>query len=232
MAKFYPISYSGMKLYENCPYSFYRQKICEPKVKDTDLSPALERGIKIHKAMEDIVRKNKSIPAEYPQLVPIAGAIERLKKEVAGAKLEAERSLYIDREYKPVQYKNSFDNFFNSFINAKVDLTITVGDFAIIKDYKTGKTKGDRAQLDMQAGCLFANAPDLNTIKSQFVYVDTSSYSQPITHTRETVWTESLTNRISEYQYGLENDIFPKKQSDFGCRFCPVTDCQFNRKKR
>ncbi|QHJ77826.1 MAG: hypothetical protein [Caudoviricetes sp.] len=242
MAKFYPISYSGLKLYEGCPYSFYRQKIFEPKIKDTDLKPALQRGIQIHKVLEDFVRKGEKIPDDYPQLIPVAGAITMFKEKNAGAKLEAERSLYIDENYEAIKNKSSFESFFSSFINAKIDLTVTVGNFAFIKDYKTGKSKGDQAQLDMQAGCLFANAPNLTHIKTQFVYVDTNSYSHEVMHTRDTVWNKALKDRIDNYVYGLQKDIFPKRSTmpsfkdptqqvdNSMCKFCPVTECEFNKR--
>lgn len=227
MAKFYPISYSTLKLYENCPYSFYRQKIMEPRVKDDKKSPALLRGQEVHKVLEDFVRKGSPIPKEHSNLTAIAGAIDVISK-VRGVSIEAERSIYIDSTGKSLHYPKFFDNFQNSYMNAKLDLTVVIGDKALIKDYKTGKSEGDKFQLDIQAACVFLDDSSINLIKSQFIYVDTGNYSPEYTHTRDSIWTDEMVERMTDYQYGLENDKFAQNPDPRVCRFCPVVDCPHN----
>ena len=225
MADFYPISYSGLTLYEDCPYRFYRQKISKEKVKGS--TTALEYGNKIHGMLEDYVRKNTPIPSEFPSVQSVAQAIDKIAA-LPNTTVEAERTIYLSKQRELLTGSSSYENFYSSYVNSKLDLTVLSGDTACIYDYKTGKSSGNKFQLDMQAACLFAAEKNVTQITAKFIYIDQRKVSDTFSYDRDSAWSREMEERFSNYEWGLKNSEFDRKQS-YKCKFCPVLDCSFNK---
>lgn len=162
-------SYSRLACYETCPRQFryrYVDKLPEPK------SPAMDRGILIHEALEAYVKAKAPVklPPGFHHLKP---ELNLLRK--AGA--IAERELAFDRDWRPMSW---FDR--NVYVRIKIDVSVSVGHRRRKTiDYKTGQAKPEKhtEQLELYAVAEYYATPvQPEAVETGVWYVD--HHSQPL----------------------------------------------------
>ena len=203
-------SHTAMKTYLTCPRQFEARYILKtwPKFHHT---PATRRGNEIHEHLEDAVNGKR----QPPQAVWLPdNLIDKLR--TAGARAEVEYT--ITRDGTPCDRWAS-----DAWLTGKVDVELVskATNQSVVIDWKTGKFYPDPLQADIYAVLQRAvHAPELGVTFS-WVYVDARRTAQekPDLFARKRV--DAIVNQIE-----TDEQMAPKPC--FACRWCPLTNCEYN----
>lgn len=211
-------SYSSIKLYENCPLRYYRQRIIKD-IKDEGGDASLY-GDRIHKFLEARLKENTELPQEITRYEPLCQAFEQLAE---GGELGIEQELVLNENLLPTTWWAE-----DAWLRSKLDILVVKGDTAVVGDWKTGKRRPDFFQMQLFAAQVFKHYPDVQSVRCSLVWLqelkmDTETYQR--TQTNE-LWADVL-KRIKRIYLSLENDTWPAKPSKL-CNYCPARfDCDF-----
>lgn len=210
-------SYSSIKLYENCPLRYFRQRVVKDIVDEG--GEASKHGERIHKFLED--RLNGSdLPQEVATYEPLCLAVEKL---AAGGELHVEKELVLTEELAPTTWWAP-----DAWLRSKLDVLIIRGDTAVVMDWKTGKRNPDFFQMQIFAAQVFKHYPDVMRVKTVLTWLkdmkqDSEDYS------RENIneaWGEIM-RKIRRIHDSLEHENWPARPSGL-CRYCPARhDCDY-----
>jgi len=218
-------SFSALDQFERCPHQYYRQRVTKD-CKQSDKSPALEHGNKVHTAMEDRIRSGVSLKADFQKFEPWAAQTEDL-----AAKLGADRYLELEMayttEYKPCAW---FDKKAWLRVKSDVILASTEQGVAVNIDWKTGRYHGESSQLDLNAVAMFLRWPEIQKVSACYIFLEDSAGR--VNKTFERAQLKDLMRPFLQVLQDVAHchDVgeWPKKKN-FSCRmFCPVKDCEFN----
>lgn len=210
-------SYSSIKLYEQCPLRYYRQRIVKDVVDQG--GEASKHGERIHKFLEDRL-KGSDLPQEIANYEPLCKSVENLAQ---GGELHIEKELVLTDELKPTGWWDA-----NAWLRSKLDVLVIRGDTAVVMDWKTGKRKPDFFQMQLFAAQVFKHFPEVTKCKTSLVWLktmqmDTEEY--PRSKTNE-LWAEAM-GRINRIYKSLEHDNWQAKPSGL-CNYCPAKyNCDF-----
>jgi hypothetical protein len=198
-------SYSRIKVWVECPRK-YKAIYIDKSVKRTD-SPALARGRELHERLEAAVKTGT--PPSNITLPP--GLIETLHRGQA----KAEIGFGIDENGQPVQ------DVKRSFLGGYLDAFLLVTQRAMVLDWKSGRFNPDPLQADVYSVLVRANT-DAKHVEFVWVYVDASRTHSitPDDHAKDRVF--GLIDQISS-----DTEYAPTPNPL--CRFCPVTNCRYNK---
>jgi hypothetical protein len=216
-------SYSKVNTFKQCPKKYYHLNV-KKDVKDRG-NAATAYGSKVHSAAEKYIRDNKPLPKEYSFIKPTLDAFNRIEGEK-----HCEIRLGVAKdgdEFSPLGFWDK-----NVWYRGIADLLIVNGEKAYLVDYKTSKTANyaDTQQLDLLAGAVFINYPEVKKIKSalSFVVCDgfvTKEHTADMYKSYIGVFDEALERIEVADNEGVWNPIDGPL-----CRFCPVTSCEHNRR--
>ena len=195
-------SYSALKCFSTCPRQ-YEALYLTKSVKRTS-SPALEKGIAWHEALEKAVRDNTPLPSHLSKWQPLANTLRK-----AGAQVEVK--LAMDREGNPCGFWDK-----HAWLRGAID----VDTGQLLLDWKTGKVYPDPLQADVYTALKRASLPKLK-VDFHFVYLE---HSKVVTMKPN----QDATNRVVQYIARVEQaETYPPRPC-FACRWCPVTQCEYN----
>jgi predicted RecB family nuclease len=209
-------SYSSIKLYENCPYRYFRQRVVKDIVDEG--GEASKYGERIHQYLEYRLANNAELPQEVANYEPLCVAVEKLSQ---GGELHIEKELVLTENLTPTGWWDA-----DAWLRSKLDILVINGAIANVMDWKTGKRKADQFQMQLFAAQVFKHFPDVQTVKTSLVWLktmemDTEQYHRSQTNT---LWADTM-KRIQRIHSSLEHDNWPAKPSGL-CRFCPARhDC-------
>ena len=215
-------SFNRLKDFEKCPLMAW-YKHGEKRKSETPPDPKSEearnRGIQVHNEAEAFVKgegdftKNLSKHAEYFEEVRAKYTNGRVLVEDEWGFTESWEAcgFFADEVWLRMKLDNIiFDD------DEKTSATVT--------DYKTGKKFGNEVthneQGQLYAVGSFMRHPSLETVTTDFVYLDQGVHSKPRTYTREQamvflpIW-ERRAKRLTEAQ------DFPPKANKQTCMWCP-----------
>lgn len=210
-------SYSSIKLYENCPLRYFRQRIVKDVVDEG--GEASKYGERIHAFLEKRL-KGAGIEQEVEQYEPLCVSVERLAK---GGELHIEKELVLTENLTPTGWWDS-----DAWLRSKLDVLVIRGADAVVMDWKTGKRNADQFQMQLFAAQVFKHYPEVQRVKTSLVWLktmemDTEQYNR--VNINE-VWAEVM-RRIRRIHDSLEHDKWPARPSGL-CRYCPCRhDCDF-----
>jgi len=213
-------SYSSIKLYENCPLRYLRQRIIKEVVDEG--GEASKHGERIHAFLENRLKADTLLPQEVAQYEPLCTMVERLAR---GGELHIEKELVLTENLTPTGWWDS-----DAWLRSKLDVLVINGTDAIVMDWKTGKRKPDFFQMQLFAAQVFKHFPEVQRVKTILVWLkilemDSENYNR--LNINE-VWAEVM-KRIQRIHISLEHDNWPAKPSGL-CRYCPCRhDCDFAR---
>lgn len=154
-------SFSGIKLFEQCPKKYYHLKV----VKDYKEPPteATRYGEEFHEAAEFYVSGKADLPAHFEFA---RGALDKLKRLPGEKHCEYEMGLTEDLEPCAI-------NAPNVWWRGIADLAIIDGTKARVLDYKAGKSAkyADRDQLELMALAVFKHFPDVEEVDAALFFV-------------------------------------------------------------
>ena len=208
-------SYSAIKLYEQCPYRYFRQRITKDVI---DVGgDASKYGERIHKFLEDRL-KGTDLPQEIENYEPLCKSVERLAK---GGELLVECELVLTENLTPTGWWDA-----DAWLRSKLDVLVIRGDTAVVMDWKTGKRNPDTFQMELFAAQVFKHFPEVQHVTTTLVWLktmqmDTDKYEREVTNK---LW-GGILQRINRIYQSLEHDNWQARPSGL-CRFCPARhDC-------
>jgi len=212
-------SYSSIKLFENCPLRYYRQRITKDVVDEG--GEASKYGERIHAFLENRL-KGSGLNAEIAQYEPLCLSVEKLAQQ---GELHIEKELVLTDNLTATGWWDA-----DAWLRSKLDVLVIVGDEAAVMDWKTGKRNADQFQMQMFAAQVFKHYPEVQKVKTSLVWLktmemDTNTYKRS---GMNAIWAEIM-KRIQRIHSSLEHDNWPAKPSGL-CRYCPCRhDCDYAR---
>jgi len=212
-------SYSSIKLFENCPLRYYRQRITKDVVDEG--GEASKYGERIHAFLENRL-KGSGLNAEIAQYEPLCLSVEKLARQ---GELHIEKELVLTDNLTATGWWDA-----DAWLRSKLDVLVIVGDEAAVMDWKTGKRNADQFQMQMFAAQVFKHYPEVQKVKTSLVWLktmemDTNTYKRS---GMNAIWAEIM-KRIQRIHSSLEYDNWPAKPSGL-CRYCPCRhDCDYAR---
>lgn len=211
-------SYSSIKLYENCPTRYYRQRVLKDVVDEG--GEASKYGERIHKMLEDRVRDKTPLPVEA---APYEGLCRSLERAAVGGELHVEKELVLTESLTPTGWWDA-----DAWLRSKLDVLVIRDDTAVVMDWKTGKRNPDFFQMGVFAAQVFKHYPQVEVVKTSLVWLrlfemDTETYSREQSNE---IWADIL-GRIRRIYQSAETENWPAKPSGL-CRYCPARhDCAY-----
>lgn len=210
-------SFSSLKMYENCPQRYYRQRILKD-VRDVG-SAASKEGERVHKALERRLDEGLQLPKDLANAEPVCKSIEASPGDVM-----VEKELTLNDMLKPVSW---FDK--DAWFRVKVDVLVLNGDTVTVLDWKNGKRNVDTFQMESTAANIFMHYPEVTKVKTALVWLQ-SMKTDIDTYTKKddfhSSW-ESIYGRVSLIEKSAEKDEWPAIPSGL-CNYCPAqTSCKY-----
>lgn len=211
-------SYSAIKLYENCPLRYYRQRVLKDVTDDG--GEASRYGERVHEYLEHRLKEAADLPQDISHYEVLCTTVEGLAN---GGELHIEKELVLTEELTPTGWWEP-----DAWLRSKLDVLVIRGDTAYVMDWKTGKRNPDFFQLKLFAVQVLKHFPEVQHVKTSLVWLkqlqmDTEEYSREQSNE---IWAEIM-GKIRRIYNSLEHDTWPARPSGL-CRFCPARhDCDF-----
>lgn len=210
-------SYSSLKLFENCPLRYYRQRIIKD-IKDEGGEASIH-GDRIHKLLEARLRGSDLDP-EISRYGPLCDAVEKLALE---GELLIEHEMVLTENLTPTTWWAK-----DAWLRSKLDILVLKGPDAVVMDWKTGKRYPDFFQMLMFAAQVFKYYPEVQRVRSSLVWLkdlsmDTEDYDRA---DMARLWSQIM-SKIHRIEEAVEVDNWPARPSGL-CRYCPARhDCKY-----
>ena len=205
-------SFSSIKMYENCPKRYYHQRI-RKEVQDKG-SDATIYGERIHEALEHRLESKVDLPKESEGYEVLCRGIE---KTARGGTLLVEQKLTLSEDLTPTGWWDG-----DAWVRSILDVLVLHNDTAVVMDWKTGKRRPDFTQLELFALQVFSHFPDIDKVKSSFLWLKDMQMDSKTYYRDElgSMWGKLL-QRISRIEQSLAHDKWPPKPSGL-CNYCPA----------
>jgi RecB family exonuclease len=215
-------SYSRLKNFEACPKRHWHIDIARD-VKEAE-GEALTWGNAVHKALANRIANGTALPVSMthyekwvtPLLTPQGNIL-------------VEQQLAIDADFGPTKWfsKDAMKaGMSEPWYRGVADVIKIVGPVALIIDWKTGKIVEDSQQLALMAACVFAHHPDVQKVRSEFIWLKEDARTRGDFHRNEmaAMW-RSLWPRIEVLRDAHETTSYPAKPCYLCRSWCPVSAC-------
>lgn len=206
-------SYSHLDAFETCPKKFYHIRVAKDIIEPA--GEAAEWGTRVHEALENYIKEGTELPNGMEQW---EGIVQKIKK-LRGVK-HTEIAFAIDKSFQPTDWKSAWSR-------GLADVFVIDGTEAIVLDYKTGKRK-ITDQLKLYAAYVFAHYPDVEVVKTGFVWLKTKKIDRDV-YTRDQLadlW-KDLLPRVRRLEIAYEKNKWEARPSGLCRGWCPVKTCTF-----
>lgn len=212
-------SYSSIKMFENCPKNYYHQRI-EKSVRDPG-NAVTAYGERIHKSLELRISDNEALDRESARYEPLIASIEKLA--LGADALTVEEEMTLNDKLEPTDWWDA-----DAWLRSKIDVLVRDGAKAYMFDWKTGKRRPDFDQLEMFAVQVFKHYPQVEQIKTTFVWLKEMKLDrETFTRAQEPAIWEKILGKITRIEGALEHDNWPAKPSGL-CNWCPCKSfCEY-----
>jgi len=202
-----PISYSGKKLFKQCPKRWHNTYVLGQREPS---GPAAERGTRLHEKLEKFfIEPHRGYPKDDKVLAPWRRVMEALTLYSP----TPEANLAVDKDWSPVAYDDPA-----AFYRGKADLMFTTCGELHIHDFKSGRKYPEHEEQGLSYVALSAEYPRMHTC---FTYLDHPLDMLEFTYTptQREDHIAGLINEINEIRATTE---FLPKAND-GCKWCPLS---------
>ena len=208
-------SYSKLKNYETCPKRYWHVDV-KRDVKEEE-GEALRYGNTVHTVLAQYLERGTILPPVHePTLKPWADKIK-----AGTGELLVEQKYAITKDFGPCEWFAP-----NAWYRGIGDVVKVQGPVAAIVDWKTGKILEDSVQLALMAQCVFSHFPDVQKVKTLFVWLKEDAQTVQ-TFAREDmpgIWARILP-RVQALEQAHKETSFPPTPNGLCKRYCPVTQC-------
>jgi hypothetical protein len=212
-------SYSKLKNYDSCPKRYYNVDVA--KLVREEESESLQYGNAVHKALADAISGKQPLQPTFSHLQKW---VDRVTGGIEGA-IVVEQQLAIRKDFGPTTWFGH-----DAWYRGIADVIKAIGEpgqrVAVVIDWKTGKILEDGVQLALMAACVFAHNPDIQKIRTEFVWLkeDATTRADFTRDDLASVWNGVLP-RVAALEQAHKNVDFPPKPGNLCRRYCPVTSC-------
>jgi hypothetical protein len=209
-------SYSALTSFETCPRRHYHTRIAKDVVEPE--TQALTWGSAVHKALELRVTENQPLPTGMTHWEDL------ITKITAQGKVFTELQIALDKDLKQVDW---FDK--SVWVRGVVDVGVWRGTTLVALDWKTGNPKSDSDQLQLFAALLMAIYPEVDLVKTGFVWLKTNGIDTGTYHRGDLpdIWNRFLP-RVTKLEDAHANQDWPERRSGLCRAWCPVKQCPQN----
>ena len=211
-------SFSRLKNYETCPRKYHEVDVLKAHA---DSTVQLDWGNAVHKALADNLSQDKPLPAG---MTDWAHWRDKIVTEPRDYMLLVEQQLAITKDMHPTTWFAK-----NVWFRAVVDVAKIKGALALCVDWKTGKIIDDSIQLALTAQCIFAHHPDVNYVRSEYVWLKEDATTHAVIKRSDMMglWA-SVLPRVAQLEQATETKQFPPKPGGLCRKYCPVTTCEYH----
>lgn len=214
-------SYSKLKNFEVCPKRMYEVDLCKNYVEAIEPGGPLDWGNRVHEAFKMALQTGSALS---PEMAQFNYWLDRVRR--GAGKLLVEQKFAITRDFRKTAY---FAN--DVWYRGIGDVVRLDGKFALVLDWKTGKILEDSVQLMLMAQCLFSHYPELEYVRSSFVWLkDNCETPELLTRAEVASQWVSLMDRVNGMERSAETMDYPPKPGRLCRSYCPVTSCPFHGK--
>lgn len=204
-------TFSHLEKFATCPKQFYHTSVVRDFV-----SPPTEAtiwGQRVHEAFEDRIKDGTPLPVGMERWEPLAKKIDGIE----GHKF-TEIKMAINKAFQPAEWGDAWSR-------GIADLLVVNDNKALVFDYKTGKRKPSE-QLQLYAAYAFAHYPEVEKVKTTFVWLKDSKTDQDVFHRDQVpeIW-KDLLPRVAKLESAYERDAWPARPSGLCRGWCPVKTC-------
>ena len=205
--------------WDNCPHKAFRKYIKKdlPKFVQTE---AMKWGNEVHTAFEVRLKHGDSAhpwPAGMEKFEAIA-------KPLVEAHAAAEKMLGI------TEAGDACDFFAKDvWLRGKIDAIVIRQPMAAIFDWKTGKRREEKAELEVHAVLLKAWLPTIQTVRGHYVWLQDNEVGKAhdVSDTEKKL--ADIRSTMNTVKNCIEVEDFPKRRNPL-CNWCDVLDCENNTK--
>ena len=207
-------SYSKLKNYETCPKRHWHVDV-QRDVKEPE-GEALLWGNIVHKALAERVENDVALPKTMTQF-------EKWAKRIVTSEgtILVEQKLAIKKDLSACSWFSD-----DAWYRGIGDVIKIVGKVGLVIDYKTGKILEDGSQLALMAACVFAHHPEVQRVRSEFIWLkeDASSRADFSRDEMTKVW-RNIWPRVELLEEASVSLNYPAKPGGLCKRYCPVSQC-------
>lgn len=216
-------SHTFLRDWDNCPHKAYRRFIKKDLPKFVGTAET-KWGDEVHSAFEVRIKHGTAFPQGMEKFEAIAAPLV-----AAGAR--AEKMLGITEDGLAC-------DFFavNVWLRGKIDATITLADplvprMAAIFDWKSGKRREERAELEVHGVLLKAWQPTVQKITAHYVWLQDNEVGRAYDVSNTEAKLAEIRSVMNTVRNCMEIENFPKRRNPL-CGWCEVLDCENNTKGR
>lgn len=215
MAKEWSWSFSKKKNYDTCPKRYYEVDVQKNYVEDTE---QLKWGNEVHEKLASACLGKSPLP---DTMKPYQKWVDLVRR--APGELKVEEKYAITRDFQKTAYFAP-----NVWYRGICDVLSLHGATATALDWKTGATKHNSIQLMLMASCIFIHYPQIETVKTRFVWLQEDCTTPDVWH-RNSIMDEwvNLIPEINAMEQAHKVLNFPPKPSGLCRKYCPVNSCPF-----
>lgn len=206
-------SYSKIKNFETCPKRYWHYDV-NKDVKEPE-GEALQYGNAVHAALAAALLGDP-LPNHFKNL---QSWVDRIVTREG--KILTEQKLAITNEFEPCDWFAK-----TAWYRGIADVIKITGRVALAIDWKTGKIVEDGSQLALMAQCIFSHHPDVERIRTEFVWLkeDATTRADFARKDMADVW-KGILPRVSLLQNAHETMTFPPKPGGLCRKWCSVHSC-------
>lgn len=207
-------SYSKLKNYESCPKRYYNVDVA--KIVKEEESEQLLYGNMLHKALAEAISGKAPLPKSFSHLQEW---VDKLGK--TDGTILVEQQLAITSDFAGTEWFSK-----TAWYRGIADVIKIVGPVAVVLDWKTGKILEDGVQLALMAQCVFAHHPDIQKIRTEFVWLkeDATTRADFSRDDMIKVWA-GVMPRVQTLENAHKAANFPPKPGFLCRKWCPVDAC-------
>lgn len=209
-------SYSKLKNFEACPKKHWHLEIAKDVHEEE--SEQLKWGNTVHKLLAEYVSgKHTQIPEAIAEYKPWC---DKIIGDGTG-RILVEQKMAITADFAPTSWFSD-----DVWFRAIGDVIKVVGSVALIADYKTGKLLEDGSQLALAAACVFAHFPEVQRVRSEFIWLkEDATTRQDFKREEMAAMWKGLWPRIEALRHAHETQSYPAKPGGLCRRWCPIRSC-------
>lgn len=207
-------SFSRLNKFEQCGLQHYEIDVLKNYREKPNEQMAW--GDSVHQAMHGALARSQPLPDSMRGYQPW---VDRVK--AGPGVLLVEQKYAITRQFSPTGY---FAN--NCWYRGIGDAVRIDGPVGLVLDWKTGKVKPESVQLMLMAQCLFSYFPEVQKVRSEFVWLQHDSTTPEVYDRRDmaTHWA-TLMPRVNALETATKTGQFHPHPSGLCKNHCPVQKC-------
>lgn len=209
-------SYSKLKNFESCPKRHFHVDIAKDVHEEE--SEQLTWGNAVHSALAARLAKGAELP------LPMLGYEHWCKRILQGAD---GNSLFVEQKLAINAYFGKTTWFGDdAWLRIVADALVIAPPVALIVDWKTGKILEDSQQLALTAAVVFAHYPDVDTVRSEFIWLKEDANTTGIFQrdAMASMW-KIIWPRIEALKHAHDTQSYPAKPGRLCRSWCPVKQC-------